>query len=120
MTNTQTILVFVYGSLRRGEEFHGPLIGAESLGAHLTAPVYEMWDLDGYPAITPGGSTTIHGELYRVDAQTLAALDELEEVPTLYQREEIPTDHGPAHVYIVREPPCARVQVPSGLWPRQA
>ena len=88
------MLVFVYGSLRWGEEFHNYLSTSSSRGPFTTSPVYEMWDLDGYPAITAGGSTPIRGELYEVDDETLAALDRLEEVPTLYQREQISTPHG--------------------------
>jgi len=110
------MLVFVYGSLRHGEEYHGFLATAVALGPHTTPPVYDMWDLDGYPAVTPGGSTAIDGELYDIDGQTLAALDVLEEVPTLYQRAQTATPHGLAAIYVVADrPPDARA-VPSGRW----
>lgn len=110
------MLVFVYGSLRRGEEYHGFLATATPLGPHITPPIYDMWDLDGYPAVTPGGSTAIHGELYAVDDPTLAALDELEEVPTLYQRGHTPTPHGAAAIYLVNVRPTGASALPSGRW----
>lgn len=111
------MLVFVYGSLRRGQEYHGFLATSTPFGPHTTAPIYDMWELDGYPAVTPGGATAIQGELYAVDQPTLAALDELEEVPMLYQRAEIPTAHGLAVIYLVTIRPAAATAWPSGRWP---
>ena len=112
------MLVFVYGSLQRGEEFHHYLTdgGARFVGAWRTPAAWEMWDLDGYPALTPGGETAVSGELYEIDAALLARLDELEETPTLYQRRELPTPHGNAFIYVVLEPPAQRVHLSSGRW----
>jgi gamma-glutamylcyclotransferase (GGCT)/AIG2-like uncharacterized protein YtfP len=36
--------------------------------------------VDYFPALLYGGTTAVRAELYRVGAQTLARLDELEEV----------------------------------------
>jgi gamma-glutamylcyclotransferase (GGCT)/AIG2-like uncharacterized protein YtfP len=113
------VLVFVYGSLCRGEEFHHYLADARFVGPWRTPPTWEMWDLDGYPALTPGGQTSAAGELYDVSEALLARLDELEETPTLYQRTELDTPYGRAFVYVVFEPPASRVPIPGGVWTRR-
>jgi thiosulfate/3-mercaptopyruvate sulfurtransferase len=110
------VLVFVYGSLRRGGEFHGHLADARFVAEWTTPAAWEMWDLDGYPAITPGGDVAVTGELYEVTDERLALLDELEEVPSLYQRTEVETPHGTAFLYVVGEPPEQRTPIPSGDW----
>ncbi|MFT7624642.1 MAG: gamma-glutamylcyclotransferase (GGCT)/AIG2-like uncharacterized protein YtfP [Myxococcota bacterium] len=110
------MLVFVYGSLRKGEEYQNHLSGAPCLGPWTTPPTWEMWDLDSYPAITPGGDTAIVGELYSIDDDLLARLDVLEEVPTLYQRHRIETPLGPAWIYVVETPPSERTVLASGSW----
>ena len=110
------MLVFVYGSLRRGQEFHGHLEGATFRGEHLTEDRWEMWELDGYPAVTRGGRRAIRGELFAIDAPILARLDELEETPTLYQRRELQTPMGVAWIYVVEQPPVKRRTIESGDW----
>jgi gamma-glutamylcyclotransferase (GGCT)/AIG2-like uncharacterized protein YtfP len=110
------MLVFVYGSLQRGEEYHHYLARAAFVASWTTPPEWEMWNLDGYPALSAGGATAVQGELYEVDDDMLARLDELEETPSLYQRAEIETPHGRAFVYVVLDPPADRALIPSGVW----
>ncbi|MCG5536062.1 gamma-glutamylcyclotransferase family protein [Ectothiorhodospira mobilis] len=67
--------VFVYGTLLQGLRHHGVLAGAQCLGhAHLRG---RLFDLGPYPALRPGPDR-VRGEVYRVDAATLAHLDRLE------------------------------------------
>lgn len=108
--------VFVYGSLMRGGQYHPLLEGARFVAVWRTPPAWEVWDLDGYPALTPGGSHVIEGEVYEIDDALLARLDELEEVPELYQRAELDTPHGRAFVYVVHAPPADRRALPGGRW----
>ncbi len=108
--------VFVYGTLRQGQANETFLSGASLLGPHRTAPCFRMLDLGPYPGVVSGGTTAIHGEVYAIDGQVLALLDRLEDYPTSYDRQRIPTPWGPAFIYLYRRPvPKARL-VPSGDW----
>jgi gamma-glutamylcyclotransferase (GGCT)/AIG2-like uncharacterized protein YtfP len=87
-------LVFVYGTLRRGQRNHYMLRSSPFLGMHVTEPCYTMLDLGSYPAVVRGGHCAISGELYRVTPPTLATLDELEDYPDRYDRAVITTEQG--------------------------
>jgi gamma-glutamylcyclotransferase (GGCT)/AIG2-like uncharacterized protein YtfP len=86
--------LFVYGTLMQGEHHHETLADAQFLGLVETLPLYDLVQIDYYPALLPGGSAKVRGELYRVDDATLQRLDELEEVPTYYMRERIELADG--------------------------
>jgi gamma-glutamylcyclotransferase (GGCT)/AIG2-like uncharacterized protein YtfP len=95
-------LVFVYGTLMRGEHHHDVIQAAEFVGPARTLPAYDFVLIDYFPALVPGGQRAIEGELYWVDAATLAALDVLEEVPDFYVRESIALADGQrAHTYLM-------------------
>lgn len=116
------VRIFVYGTLLAGEANHGELRGARRCGAGRTAARYTLYDLGGYPGLVAGGTTAIVGEIYDVDAATLARLDLLEEHPTLYVRAPIAlADGGDAETYLY---PRARVgeapPIASGDWKRRA
>ncbi|MFP4683867.1 MAG: gamma-glutamylcyclotransferase [Ectothiorhodospira sp.] len=68
--------VFVYGTLLRGLRFHGALKGATFLGPARV--LGRLFDLGPYPALTDGPDQ-VYGEVYRVDAGTLARLDRIED-----------------------------------------
>jgi gamma-glutamylcyclotransferase (GGCT)/AIG2-like uncharacterized protein YtfP len=71
-------LVFVYGTLRAGERNHR-LLGKATLVARQGRIIGELTDTGyGYPAAHLTGCGFIYGEVYAVDAETLAALDQLE------------------------------------------
>ena len=78
--------VAVYGTLKRGGSNHHWLAGARWMGAFQSAPVYDLFDLGSYPAAVPGGGHALALEVYRVTPTQLAALDTLEEHPTVYHR----------------------------------
>jgi gamma-glutamylaminecyclotransferase len=86
--------VFVYGTLLRGGSGHHHLAGGRFLGPARTEPAWTLIDLGAYPALRPGGSSPIPGELYAVDDALLAALDRWEEVPTLYRRTAVALEGG--------------------------
>ena len=101
-------LVFVYGSLKRGEPHHDRMVGAifegETclFGYHLVA--YE----EAYPALVSspegGESSHVFGEIFRVTADQLRSLDEFEECPTLYQRSPVLLADGrSAQAYVIPE-----------------
>jgi gamma-glutamylcyclotransferase (GGCT)/AIG2-like uncharacterized protein YtfP len=110
--------VFVYGTLRAGEGNHRLLAGAGFVGLARTEPAFRMFDLGAYPAVAPGGSTEIEGEVYEVDDAMLARLDRLEGHPTFYTRTPIAlADGSEAEAYLMR---AARLrgyaEIPSGDW----
>jgi len=123
------VLVFVYGTLMRGQPNHHVLAraGARARGAATTVLPRTLVDLGPYPALLPrdgvrdASARAVTGELFAVSARALAALDEFEGCPDLYVRERIAvvasasaSVDGAAHeawTYVLAEtpPPSARV-----------
>lgn len=81
--------MFVYGTLLAGERNHRLLATARLLGPARTRPAFSLYDFGPYPALARGGRHAVLGEVYELDATTLAALDRLEEHPDVYQRRRI-------------------------------
>jgi len=111
-------LVFVYGTLMKGELHHTSIAHARFVRAAETLPEYELVQIDYYPAMLPGGASRIVGELYEVDDQTLAHLDELEEVPHYYERVAVQLADGTeAQTYVMpRNRASASSPIPSGYF----
>ncbi len=76
----QTHLVFVYGTLKRGGSNHAFLVGQTYLGAAALRPGYSLYSLGDYPGLVVEAENTenVTGELWAVNAATLANLDALE------------------------------------------
>jgi gamma-glutamylaminecyclotransferase len=95
-------LVFVYGTLKRGQHNHRLLAKSAYISTATTTGRWRMLD-GGYPVVLPerhkSGAGKIRGELYVIDDQTLAALDHLEGNGLLYLRRKVPvvTDGGAIH-----------------------
>lgn len=110
-------LVFVYGTLKRGQPNHHLLASCRFLGKAALAGL-QLHDLGPFPMAIPGEGT-IHGEVYGVPAAALPALDRLEGVPRLYARRRRRLDDGRrVWVYVgrprqVRHSPA----LPQGHWP---
>tara|TARA_B100000214_G_C23633200_1_gene474988 strand:- start:169 stop:612 length:444 start_codon:yes stop_codon:yes gene_type:complete len=68
------------------------LTTSKQLGTVRTLPKYTMYDLGAFPCIDKNGTTSITGDVYRVDDDTLTQLDMIEGVPNLYYRDEIETE----------------------------
>ena len=109
-------LVFVYGTLLRGEVNHHRLAGAERLGDCRTEPCFTLFNLYAYPGLGRGGRTAVAGEVYRVDGAGLRFLDRLEDYPRLYDRQLIPTPFGRAWVYLYRGDLSDRPVIQGGDW----
>lgn len=86
-------LIFVYGSLKRGEHNHAHLgRTALFLGEARSVAGYRLFDLGSYPGLVvwPEDRDGVTGELWSIDAPTLAHLDEFEGLAEgLYRREPI-------------------------------
>lgn len=114
--------VFVYGTLLRGERNHRLLAGARFIAEAVTEPGFELADLGTYPGMAAcGGDGTVTGEVYEVDAATLAALDALEEHPAYYQRQNIQLATGArAEAYLLEAAQVrGRRRIRSGEWRRR-
>src|SRR5689334_13053835 len=101
MLQPSALRLFVYGSLRSGQENHDRLRGARFLGAAATpSGRYHLTLLDEYLALIEGPGPSVKGELYEVTAELLIELDAFEEVPQRYYRRAVwLTDGSCAEAY---------------------
>jgi gamma-glutamylaminecyclotransferase len=87
------MLIFVYGTLKRGGSNHEWMQGQQFVTEAATTPDFLLYDLGGYPGmirVTSGG-LSILGEIWEVDEPGLSELDELEDLDGKeYAREKIP------------------------------
>lgn len=77
-------LLFLYGTLKRGQRNHFRMAGQEYLGPARTMPRYRLFDVGPYPGLVEDRAhgLAIAGELWRVDAAALQRLDAFEGAPT--------------------------------------
>lgn len=116
MTRT---LMFVYGTLLRGERNHALLERATFVREASTRPEFELLDLGEHPAMIRG-EAIVRGELWSVDATTLAALEELEGAPDYYHRIALVLSDGTeAECYVPTAPPTGGRRIPGGSWRRR-
>jgi gamma-glutamylaminecyclotransferase len=114
--------VFVYGTLLEGEGNHRLLMRATLVGPARTRAEFTFHDLGGCPGLVSESPSELDrqhvvGELYDVDAQTLADLDRLEGHPRFYRRTEIVLDDGSkAETYILPARYGELPRIPSGSW----
>jgi gamma-glutamylcyclotransferase (GGCT)/AIG2-like uncharacterized protein YtfP len=112
------MLIFVYGTLRRGEPNHRCLEGARFVREARTLPLYRLIDLGGCPALKPHGTTAVVGEIWDLDDRVLARCDRLEGHPDLYLRTPIAVEGGgevESYVFPSTRRPSAR-EITSGDW----
>jgi len=108
------LLLFAYGSLKRGQTNQRELHAAEYLAVARTQPQFALRIIDGYPALVPG-SRAIVGELYRIAASALPALDEFE--GDAYVRQEIELEGQLRALAYLARVPDAGVPHPRDEWP---
>ncbi len=95
--------IFIYGTLLRGETAHDLIAGSRFLGEARTEPAYALVGVDWYPGLV-AGRRSVAGELYEVDADLLATLDDFEDHPELFVRSPIRlADGSMAETYVLRE-----------------
>jgi gamma-glutamylaminecyclotransferase len=104
---TKTLL-FVYGTLKRGEPRHRYLAGQTLIASVATVPAYRLFSVGDYPALVRrDNGHSIEGELWEVDEACLRVLDQVEGVEQgLYAREPIevlpPHDGANVATYVYR------------------
>lgn len=112
-------LVFVYGTLKRGQPNHHQLAGSHFCG-EAELPGLALYDLGPFPMAIASGdpSHCLQGELYAVHDTQLAALDRFEGAPRLYQRQSHPLPDGRSVWVYVGQPRQVRhvAQIVSGMW----
>jgi len=87
------MIVFVYGSLKKGKKLYYYLKNAKFLGNAVTCDKYPLilsksgW----YPYLLDkkGEGKKVKGEVYKISPKLLKILDRLEEVPHYYKRKKI-------------------------------
>ena len=96
--------VFVYGSLKSGFHNHKLLEEADAIfvGEDVTSGAYRMGGMGGsFPAVVERlQDYHIAGEIYKVDNETLALIDQLEGNGTFYERKLIETKRFDQYVWI--------------------
>lgn len=88
-------LVFVYGTLKSGQSRESVLINQKYIGVARTTESYALFDLIGFPGLVHAKpniapARKIYGEIYEINEECLARLDQIEGVEYgLYSRELI-------------------------------
>ena len=85
-------LVFVYGTLMRGDVRHPALDGQRFVATARTQPRYRLFDCGSYPGLIEAehDGVSVEGELYEVDRGGLEGLDRVEGVAErLYERKRV-------------------------------
>jgi gamma-glutamylcyclotransferase (GGCT)/AIG2-like uncharacterized protein YtfP len=91
--------VFTYGTLKRGHPNNHYLNGQKFVQEAITAPGYLLYDNGWYPCMVEAeNGHEVKGEIWEVTAETMKRLDQLEGVPTLYQRRTIKIPDFPNEV----------------------
>ncbi len=76
-----SVRVFVYGTLKRGEEYHDWLEGQHFITTAWTKPLYRMFNVGGYPGmVRVANGLAIEGEVWEVSEEGVSRLDLLEDV----------------------------------------
>lgn len=83
--------IFVYGTLKRGGRLHSHIENQRFLGAARTTTPCRLFRLGWYPGLVEElTGVSVEGEVWDVDSETLAVLDEIEGVDEgLYERRPI-------------------------------
>ncbi|MGS2742550.1 gamma-glutamylcyclotransferase family protein [Halomonas sp. LS-001] len=113
--------VAVYGTLKKGRRNHHWLEGAHLLGRDRLSAI-TLYDLGPYPGAKALGSGGAVVEVYSINADQLALLDQLEgyamAAPSegLYHRAVFTTRHGDAWCYLYNPEVDESRRVKDGEW----
>ena len=98
------LLLFAYGSLRRGERDHEALLGSACRGTVRTREGYRLVDLGVYAAMIESGHQSVVGELYEITRETRRRIDVMKEAGILFQRVRVQLEDGSsAEAYVMQE-----------------
>lgn len=117
-------LLFVYGTLQRGQPHAALLSDCRCLGpARIRGTLYAL--PEGFPAADAGGTGVVEGELYELPPYAdllLRMLDEYEGVDEgLFERRRVKVGGREAWTYVagpaLRPALAGRTPLPGGRWP---
>jgi len=118
------IILFIYGTLKRGASNHAVLADQTYLGDARTLPGYRLFIVADYPGLVrdPTDHRGVQGELWSVTPAALARLDAFEGVPEkLYRRDRIdlatPHKNTIAETYLYLRNTRGRRPIIDGRWP---
>ena len=106
--------IFVYGSLRRKQGNSHWMTNAQWLGDHR-GENFQLFSIGHYPGAVPGEGEVL-GEVYRIDASTLAELDALRTKGGEYRRQLIQTPFGSAWMYVYQRDVKGLERIETGNW----
>ncbi|WP_108672366.1 gamma-glutamylcyclotransferase family protein [Peribacillus acanthi] len=119
------VIVFVYGTLRKGERNHR-LLESSTCIAKECWTTGQLFDTgNGYPAMIHSSSDKTYGELYSVTEKELKQLDHLEGYTeggkdNLYERiqQTVYTDKGEfkAYMYVASKVNLLKKKILNGDW----
>lgn len=119
------MLLFVYGTLKRGGKYHDYLEEAELVAEHATAKG-EIYDTGlGYPALDLNGKGEVQGEVYDIPEALWPAIDYLEDysgeaATDLFNKVEIEVEAGGKSlqtvVYVATTKDQLKEKVETGNW----
>lgn len=87
------MLVFVYGTLKKGFGNHALLASSKFHGTDVVKD-HTLIQSPGFPYMVESEGSQARGEVYEVDERIVRYLDALEGYPTHYQKKEIRTEGG--------------------------
>ncbi|WP_377891095.1 gamma-glutamylcyclotransferase [Alkalihalobacillus sp. R86527] len=118
-------VVFVYGTLRKGESNHHVIEGATLLEEYSWTSG-ELYDTGaGYPAMFESSESVVYGEIYKVNDTILSRIDVLEgfqvgRTANLYERViqtvQSKGNQYDAITYIMKTRPSSFQRIDSGNW----
>ncbi len=84
-------ILFVYGTLKRGQRNHHLIQSQKFLDEATTMPLYRLYALGWFPGMVldVDNGLEVKGELWEVDDATLEKMDEYEGVPDLFVRQDV-------------------------------
>ena len=119
MNPFEPLLLFVYGTLKRGERNHPLLMDEKYLGDTGTSPNYLLVDLGRYPGMVkkPHGGFSVQGELFEIPYKLILELDKIEDAPFLFNLEPITlADGSKAFSYLYKQSIEGERILSEGVW----
>jgi gamma-glutamylcyclotransferase (GGCT)/AIG2-like uncharacterized protein YtfP len=119
MQPCDSLLLFVYGTLKRGEKNHHAMEDAIYLGDIQTSPDYLLVDLGPYPGMVEKQQEgfSVQGELFEIPYKLKIELDKIEDAPFLFNLELITlADGSKAFAYLYKQSILEARMLSDGVW----
>jgi len=119
MNPNDPLLLFVYGTLKRGKKNHYALMNAHYLNESCTSLDYLLVDLGHYPGMVEKQQDgfSIQGELFKIPYDLLVELDKIEDAPFLFNLEPITlADGSKAFAYLYKQSILGAKILADGVW----